>query len=220
MNRSRRQKWLRPTVHLAFIFHGLSLLLQDTHALAVLNGAEILRRQFLCRLVSSSRKEQSPLQIPLKFLPRAGCLAVSILVKDSYGYLAVVDTGSPFLTVPADCVYFSQPSLRFRPSREQYGQASGRVKWRRSRVKLSDTDQEGSLVFCIPDATLVDDTGGIFAGLMVKDAVRPTLLGQLGYPSFRLDYANQLLTLSSRPLLDEDSISLDLFDWNGYNKYH
>lgn len=174
------------------------------------------------RLPSSSSSSSSSVRIttiPLQFLPVAGCLSVSIaflleknrgggVANNLYRYSAVVDTASPFLTAPPAALDFTRDASRLFPTtQEQYGDTVGQVQWRRTRGPLrlgSPRQQEGfvvanrSLVLGVTPENLLQETGGLFCGLMLQDDNRPSLLEQLDCQSFILDYATRQLTLVQR----------------------
>lgn len=180
------------------------------------------------------------IDIPLTFLPRGGCLAVKVSLNDRtntqqrFGYYAIIDTGSPFLTAPPEISRYSQDaSPRFPPTQEQYGEAVGGVQWRSlANVEILSTNYEQPLMIPkiiagLPESNVVDGTGGIFLGLIGRDDNRPSFLPQCGYTSFLLDYPRRRLTLSGDstiPMEDTgvDSPLLDLFDLSPYGKkvYH
>mmetsp|Transcript_8257 Transcript_8257/g.10812 ORF Transcript_8257/g.10812 Transcript_8257/m.10812 type:complete len:387 (-) Transcript_8257:274-1434(-) len=174
-------------------------------------------------------------KIPLQFLPRAGCLAVPVTLRDDHKndfmrYLAVVDTGSPFLTAPPSQSIFAitKPSKKYPNTSEQYGSTVGEeIQWRISkRVQVGYNGNllsKTNLVLAVAPRELVDATGGIFMGLIAKDDHRPALLEQFGVRSFRLDYQQRVLHLSTKALLAGTSgISVDMFDLSQYgsNLYH
>ena len=164
---------------------------------------------------------QQQVTLPLTFLPRGGCLAVKIILNDKSGekrvfsYYAIVDTGSPFLTAPPVVKKYSQDESRKYPTtQEQYGETIGTMEWRSLKnveipILLSGDDDYNKYVdnllptnvlVGLPEAKVVDDTGGIFLGLIQTDDYRPTFLRQWGYPSFILDYPGRQLILSKQPV--------------------
>jgi hypothetical protein len=166
--------------------------------------------------------------LPLLFLPKGGCLALSVVLDDAFRYYAIVDTGSPFLTAPSDALDYSKDASRqFPMSNEQYGETVGGMQWRRSHVVRAGSAgglSVSNMVLGVSPANVIDDTGGIFCGLMVQDDARPTVLQQLGYSSFALDYRAQQLLLSQDELLhgNDLSTSLPIFDLTpfGPNLHH
>ena len=200
-------------------------------------------------------------QFPLLFLPTAGCLALNLQIHPRYSYPCVVDTGSPFLTAPPTAAPYlllgtttSTTKARETRTLEQYGDTVGEMTWRSTR-HLTVYDTHGRPVHLlhhdshhlkrmeigIPSRNVLQDTGGVFCGLLRQDANRPTVLQQLGVTAFVLDYVNRLLTLqrhttkskrngSLTTLLlhqsydDDDSVeTLDMyrdFDQYGSNVHH
>ena len=175
--------------------------------------------------------------IPLQFLPRAGCLAVPVTLwkdpKSLWGrnldpefvrYLAVLDTGSPFLTAPptpkvlsitSSAISSHQQSASsqqrqqkeskdeplFTNTQVQYGSTVGTdIAWQRAdRVQLGNTvSSTTTTILAVVSQNLVEDTGGLFVGLMPHDNLRPAILEQLQVTSFRLDYPQSQLTLARR----------------------
>ena len=207
--------------------------------LLVPTGLQLQPSIFTSKSIGIKKNGNSKLDtidIPLTFLPRGGCLAVKVALNDRtntqqlFGYYAIVDTGSPFLTAPPEIVGYSKDESRcFPPTQEQYGEAVGGMQWRSlANVGMLTTNYEEPLTIPIviaglPESNVVDDTGGIFLGLIGRDDNRPSLLQQCGYTSFILDYLRRLLTLSRQstiPLGDDgvDSPLLDLFDLSPYGK--
>ena len=230
--------------------------------------------------LSCSPTSARVLSMTLRSLPVSGCWAATVTVSktldndgvetsdddDFYTYLAVVDTGSPFLTAPAGAypqtqklgtttitktqkkikeALFTNSSTRFRNgsimkddiSYEQYGTTIGSIRWRNapyltligtgdvenirskyesslSNPKLSaggrrrnaeddssilETEiepvviqDETDIVLGIPSDEVVEETGGIFLGLMTIDAARPTPLHQLGYDAFAMRFREEV----------------------------
>jgi len=225
--------------------------------------------QATCRCSPSARV----LSMTLRSLPVSGCWATTVTVSktldndnvetsddDFYTYLAVVDTGSPFLTAPAGAYRQTQKigtrtimgtrekkvreSLsanvlnRFKNvinmkddiSYEQYGTTIGSIRWRNAPYltligngnigNIRNTDEhsfdgrhsiaeapdsfleteiepviiqdETDIVLGIPSDEVVEETGGIFLGLMTVDAARPTPLNQLGYDAFAMRFREKV----------------------------
>jgi hypothetical protein len=142
-------------------------------------------------------------------------------------YVALVDTGSPFWTAPAEVKGFSKNN-EFAATSEQYGQTVGEMTWQTvSAVTLCDDRARPhmfrNIILAVPSDNVIDETGGIYLGLLAHDRLRPTVMEQLGYSSFCLDYVNSLLTLSKTNLIEEkENMSMDLFDFSPYgsNVYH
>jgi hypothetical protein len=74
---------------------------------------------------------------------------------------------------------------------EQYGETIGGMQWRSSRIAFASTatSNDKKIVFGVPPSNVRDDTGGLFLGLMSEDDARPTVLEQLGYKSFCLNWS-------------------------------
>jgi len=193
----------------------LTLIARLAHAL-VLSRSRFLETTFSAASLLGTKDAPT---VPLVFLPIAGCLAVKIVLQDAYRYYAVADTGSPFLTAPIEAADLSRRT-QYSITNEQYGESVGGMEWRKSRVTLNTMQK--NMVFGLVPSNIVQDTGGLFCGLMQQDDARPTVLQQLGYNSFVLDYANRLLHLSKRDLLQDNSYSLRMYDLSPYgpNLHH
>ena len=126
-----------------------------------------------------------------------GALCVAFTL-DGVPFRAILDTGSPFLTVPAeaDCddqprrvsFFGCAPDRAFRasaivPSVELYGVTEAEMRWRSARLSgLVPAPQDG-FVFGAAPRPLVEASGGVFAGLILNgDGLHPTLLAQLEPP--------------------------------------
>ena len=174
-----------------------------------LSSGNVNRSAFLGNILQTALLWKDPLMLggnddvdvvlPLRWLPIAGCLAVSVLVDEQFRYLAVVDTGSPFLTAPADiALYCTRSERRYPPTVEQYGETAAPMTWRKTRQILVGGVQ--SVTPCrvgVVTDELRQDTGGLFCGLIWKDDARPTFLQQARRSCFTIDYAARTLTLRS-----------------------
>ena len=126
---------------------------------------------------------------------------------NTFSYYAVVDTGSPFLTCPPIPKAMNLTTTSVMPanewndpssSQEQYGESMGEIRWRRSsQVTLgppiipksatysseetvtSDLGSGKDVVLGVPTQEMIQDTGGIFVGLINKDDYRPTVFDQM-----------------------------------------
>ena len=195
----------------------------------------LTRMEFLGALRELSVTQLQPIiAIPLVFLPRAGCLAIQVSLQDgAYEYYAVVDTGSPFLTAPSEALYFSyDKSDRFPASAEQYGESIGNMRWRESSVSLCSPASERlkprpvclqrpRAILGVPPRSVLEDTGGLFCGLIADDDARPTFLGQFNMNSFQLDWKKRLLTLGNSGTTKGAEV-LDVYDLSpfGPNLHH
>ncbi len=168
---------------------------------------------------------------PLQYLPIGNCWALRVSIADDamngFTYLAIVDTGSPFLTAPARSLQLTD-STRFPSSYEQYGELSGKMEWRKANYVTLIAEQNAlvdqrNVVLGVPSDEVVKQTGGIFAGLIWKDDNRPSFLQQLGFMAVRMDFVNNQLTLSRQPLLSlNDPASCPLYNLRpfGPDLYH
>jgi hypothetical protein len=201
------------------------------HALNNLSRDSFLRSAVFSAVgskFSGVTRSSAPPQVtlPLLFLPKGGCLALSIVLDDSFRYYAIVDTGSPFLTAPDPAILYSvDASQQYPVSNEQYGQTIGDMQWRQSRVSSGKSGLAIPNMFLgVPPPSVIADTGGIFCGLMAEDDARPTVLQQWGYPSFSLDYKARELLLSQPALLSgkDDKSTLPIYDLTrfGPNLHH
>ncbi|KAG7362009.1 hypothetical protein IV203_025675 [Nitzschia inconspicua] len=162
--------------------------------------------------------ENDLLVLPMTSLPISGCWSVPILLSlnpdspESFSYVAVVDTGSPFLTAPTPAMSWTtrivndkKKGFRQRQqtekstisdfSNEQYGATVGSVEWRMApSVTLVGTNasiqDRTDIILGIPSPRVQQETGGIFLGLMGEDESRPTFMQQFGYKSFQMEFSN------------------------------
>ena len=112
---------------------------------------------------------------PMRFLPIGGCYAIR-LVLDDMPYYAVVDTGSPFWTVPR--AVRGRPWVPWKwypPTKEQYGDTTDVMEWRWCRTVVPGK----AILAGIPSERTMQNTGGIYAGLIAQDDHRPTFLEQI-----------------------------------------
>ena len=201
------------------------------------------------------------LSITLRSLPVSGCWAAAVTVSktldsdddsDFFSYLAVVDTGSPFLTAPMNAFEKTEPLSRATKktkktkrdssdmndsessvSYEQYGTTIGSVEWRKAPyVTLIGNGEveniqnepviiqdQNDVVLGIPSAEVVEETGGIFLGLMTVDSARPTPLQQLGYDAFIMRFRENLdekrgIVRAKTDVIDSES-QAKLILWDG-----
>lgn len=124
-----------------------------------------------------------------------------------------MDTGSPFLTIPAeaDCAeqplrqafFGCAPNSAFRrasipPSPELYGTTEAFLEWRVAELRGLTAQPQLDLVIGAAPRSLVEASGGTFAGLISNgDGQHPTFLGQLSPPitGFVLDGPSMELRL-------------------------
>ena len=172
--------------------------------------------------IQEAAKDSSDYTFPLKFLPRGGCWALKITLSDEetdQSYYAILDTGSPFLTAPTSVVDITK-NTSFPITREQYGESKGEVQWRKASyltlVGNSRVKESRNVVVGVESS--VEETGGIFIGLIDVDDNRPSFLQQIGrYPSFMISFVNNYLQLTRTSLIAErDPNSLPLIDLRKY----
>jgi len=158
------------------------------------------------------------IDIPIEYSSRVSAYIVRYTVGGDE-FAAIVDTGSPFLTIPSHCrgkwgcynPEHSTPS-GLAPTIERFDNNQGRVTWRQASLSLGGRLLRDSIVFGVLDESLMDGPGGVFLGL-VRDTdwwIRPSFLGQLGVSAFQVDLINKKLVLSSDriPSSSTDTIPL------------
>eukprot|EP00977_Amphora_coffeiformis_P019318 scaffold7159_cov149-Amphora_coffeaeformis.AAC.1 len=169
--------------------------------------------------------------LPLELVPALGGAYVVhfTLFREPFG--AILDTGSPFLTVPFRCNKFAYKYRWgcYRPERttdsgyantvEAFDNNQGTVVWRKAAFSFDNSDDDDTtnrqsmtqeVVFGVFGEALMDGPGGVFFGL-IKDTdkwIRPSFMGQTGYTSFSVDLRRDpeqnlepKLVLSSTPLI-------------------
>jgi len=137
----------------------------------------------------------------------------------SFTYFGIVDTGSPFLTVPSQANNVLQSSQLERTN-EQYGDVIGGMEWRCVPFATLYSQQKGpierkKIVLGVASSEVLEETGGVFVGLINKDNSRPTALEQLlgqRYRSFCINFDTDLLTFSKSNISADDPNSLELVD--------
>ena len=146
----------------------------------------------------------------------SGCYALSTTLtrrledeeeESSISYLAIVDTGSPFLTAPSRAMGVTERT-DYDASNEQYGETLGGMEWKSANLATWITTD--GLVVDVANVTLgiaspqvIQETGGIFVGLIAQDDNRPTWLQQIigNKFSFQIDFVHHTLLLTHRRLL-------------------
>ena len=169
--------------------------------------------------------------LPLELVPALGGAYVVhfYLFHEPFG--AILDTGSPFLTVPFRCNKFAYKYRWgcYRPERtidsgytntlEAFDNNQGTVVWRKATFSFDHIDDDGTeddksrgterLVFGVFDEALLDGPDGVFFGL-IKDTdkwIRPSFMGQTGYTSFTVDLRNDPeLNLKPKLILSKTSL--------------
>lgn len=140
---------------------------------------------------------------------------------DGSPFRAVVDTGSPFLAVAGSCTerwgcYSGQGQLsELEGSFETYDGREGPVIWRRGTLELGSQRLPRSLIFGVLSDVLVGRPGGVFLGLVKREArgIRPTFLSQTSFETFSFDLrAKPKLVLSTAPMVPADAEWLPVVD--------
>jgi len=176
------------------------------------------------------------ISVPLEYIPALSAYVVHYyLFGERFG--AIVDTGSPFLTVPSTCSTWSYKYKWgcYRPERtldsgytntvEIFNNNQGTVVWRRAGFAFDDdgnnnneistiqSQQLKNLTFGVFGPNLLDGPGGVFLGL-IKDTdkwIRPSFLGQMGYSSFCVDLRQTpQLVLSKQSMIQDDDECIPL----------
>jgi len=185
---------------------------------------------------------ENKLEFPLRFLPNSGGWGLLTTVsqfnskddakeeqgeeeEESFSYLAIVDTGSPFLTAPGpvkeisrtindtqDTAATGRGASPSSSSIEQYGATKGDIEWR--QVDMATWIGTGSsgggvaertnlIVGIVLSTQFIREMGGLFCGLILQDDQHPTWIQQMGlqYRHLRLNLTtkNPTLILSNQP---------------------
>jgi hypothetical protein len=138
------------------------------HALNNLSRDQFLRSAVFSAVgskfsgVASSGPLPAPSQVtlPLLFLPKGGCLALSIVLDNSFRYYAIIDTGSPFLTAPDSAIEYSVDASQQYPMTEaQYGQTDGDMQWRQSRLSSGTSGLAiPNMLLGVPPSNVIEDS--------------------------------------------------------------
>ena len=163
---------------------------------------------------ASSAIPDETITAPLEFIPALNAYVVHYtLFGERFG--AIVDTGSPFLTVPSTCSTWSykykwgcyKPDLTadsgLANTVEGFDNNQGLVVWRRAAFAFDTGDEIDNAALLLPSShhptqnltfgvfgpELLDGPGGVFLGLIKETDrwIRPSFLGQTGYDSFCVD---------------------------------
>jgi len=172
------------------------------------------------------------LTIPLQWIPSLNAYVIYFYLyndqPEKFG--AILDTGSPFLTVPSYCNRFQwgcyRPELTkdsgYKNTVERFDNKVGTVVWRKSSFSFANATGRmmgpKDLVFGVLDESLMDGPGGVFFGLIknTKSSIRPSFLGQLNVNSFKIDLKSKIktLTLKTKPQIQRNdyiSLNIDLY---------
>lgn len=184
---------------------------------------------------TAATSTSTTISLPLEYVQALGGYVVHYyLFGERFG--AIVDTGSPFLSVPATCSKWSykylwgcyKPELTqdsgYANTVEGFNSNQGTVVWRKAGFNFEENDAIKEVVFGVFGPALLDGPGGVFLGLIKETAnwIRPSFLGQTDYQSFCVDLKkpnNTKLVLAEQQLIapqDEDYIPLSA---DLYKKY-
>jgi len=161
------------------------------------------------------KEEENSLTIPLKWIPSLNAYVLYFyLFGECFG--AIIDTGSPFLTVPSYCD--ARRWGCYRPERTQdsglgntieiFANNQGTVVWRKAEFSFTKSN-ETPVVFGVLDEKLMDGPGGVFFGLIKNTArrIRPSILGQLkNIKAFEISLRSNSINNDKENLInDEDA---------------
>jgi hypothetical protein len=170
------------------------------------------------------RQPEQVVRFPLRFLPMGGCWALRITLTDrqwnDFSYFGIVDTGSPFLTSPSLAMERTTVAMKFPTTLEQYGESTGGMEWRQARyASIFGVEERENIILGIASSDVIQETGGIFVGLIEQDDHRPTFLQQFGYQSFAMEFrqpGSSIVFSSGSMISENDSESFELFDLTPY----
>ncbi len=157
--------------------------------------------------------------VPLEYQPDLSAYVIHYYLFGER-FTAIVDSGSPFLTVPSTCKQWGcyRPELTlesgYSNTVEGFDNSVGPVVWRKAEFAfdgINSNDMQAfpnTLTFGVLGQDLLDGPGGVFFGL-VKETdswIRPSFLGQTGYNSFKVDLRHQSpqLVLSKQSMIHDD----------------
>jgi hypothetical protein len=178
--------------------------------------------------------ETETLTVPLYWKPQLNAYVIYYSIHgDRFG--AILDTGSPFLTIPNYCdvsrwgCYRPESSIPsgLPPTMERFDNAEGRVEWRSapfSFVNATGSMMGPSLItFGVLSDSLMAGPGGVFFGLVRdrEDWIRPSFLGQTNVRSFVIDLLSpqKTLTLTTSALNKERAHAIPLVK-DLHKRYH
>eukprot|EP00536_Pseudo-nitzschia_multiseries_P005038 jgi/Psemu1/189648/e_gw1.91.69.1 len=170
------------------------------------------RNRYVSPPLATENALPSLVEVPLEYVATLGAYVVRYNLFGEE-FAAVVDTGSPFLTVPFYCRPYRNQKMRwgcYRPERTQdsgyantvegFDNNYGPVVWRKAdfsfpnRVVNKNNDNNNNNnnndpIFGVLGEDLLNGSGGVFFGLIRETDrwIRPSFLGQTGYTSFCVD---------------------------------
>jgi len=155
--------------------------------------------------ISSNNERAIPsLTIPLQYQPKLSAYTISYQVGKSH-FGAIIDTGSPFLLVPAASETSCSPEYQWgcfhpeesqptslEPTLERFDGNEGLVEWREGPFSFdiqSKLFPKSLMTFGVISESLMDGPGGIFLGLVknTNNSIRPSFLGQSNVSAFKVD---------------------------------
>jgi hypothetical protein len=173
---------------------------------------------------SSAATAIDKIKVPIQYISALNAYVIQYyLFGERFG--AIVDTGSPFLTVPATCSEYNDPYRRYKykngcyhPERtydsgygntlEVFSNLQGPVVWRKAGFTFREDLPTESITFGVLGPELLDGPGGVFFGLIKETEhwIRPSFLSQTGYNSFCVDLRpnQQSLILSKQSMIQDD----------------
>lgn len=171
--------------------------------------------------------------LPLRFLPKGGCWALKLIVSNDDQdtiYYGVLDTGSPFLTAPSSVVNVTV-ATKYPSTQEQYGDSAGEIVWRESPFltllgNATIIESKNFVLGVVDSPVLLQESGGIFVGMVALDDSRPTFLQQIGggrYTTFVVLFARNSLELKcGSSIKKKDPEAFPLVDLQPYGSdlYH
>jgi len=144
------------------------------------------------------------LTIPLQYQPKLSAYTLSYQIgKSKFG--AIIDTGSPFLLVPAASEASCSPeyqwgcfhpeeskSTSLEPTLERFDGNEGLVEWREGPFSFdiqSKLFPNSLMTFGVISESLMNGPGGIFLGLVknTDKRIRPSFLSQSNVSAFKVD---------------------------------
>eukprot|EP00667_Euglena_gracilis_P009616 EG_transcript_9768 len=133
--------------------------------------------------------------------------------------VAVVDTGSPFLIMPARWDVPNPKRTRLGTTYEEYASEEGEVVWNRAPVIMPTTAASpvvfrGVVYGVFQTYQVKVGAAGVMLGLIRNRRwdIRPTFLEQTNVKAFSLDFRQQVMTLSPKPLILPSMDSIPLLD--------
>ena len=144
------------------------------------------------------------LTIPLQYQPKLSAYTISYQVGQSQ-FGAIIDTGSPFLLVPAASEASCSPEYQWgcfhpeeskptslEPTLERFDGNEGLVEWREGIFSFdiqSKLFPKSLMTFGVISESLMNGPGGIFLGLVknTDSRIRPSFLGQSDVSAFKVD---------------------------------